>query len=319
MPVDSKSMEILTNFCDKVKTIHSEDESITKTINKFMKLSEVEKSILVQNFYDKFTLVPNGQELLNNNKAKLFSSKEEETHQLSLSLFSEELPLKKIFNNLEGKDKTFLWTSLKVLVHYTKPSTQTKKRNPILNMDVDENVNEMIGDIVKEFKNTMENKKDGGNPMESILGVTSKITAKYQDKIQSGEIKLDNLVSDLQNSMPGMKNIMDKLIPKNKPKVQKEKVIIDENFSTDKVVVGEDKPSENNVDLTKMLPMLNGLGGGDFNKLAKDMLGSEFGDMLNTMNPENVKSMSKEELKNMKTKMDKMMKDKFNIDLSKNL
>ena len=181
-----------------------------------MKLSEVEKSILVQNFYDKFTLVPNGQELLNNNKAKLFSSKEEETHQLSLSLFSEELPLKKIFNNLEGKDKTFLWTSLKVLVHYTKPSTQTKKRNPILNMDVDENVNEMIGDIVKEFKNTMENKKDGGNPMESILGVTSKITAKYQDKIQSGEIKLDNLVSDLQNSMPGMKNIMDKLIPKNK-------------------------------------------------------------------------------------------------------
>ena len=186
-------------------------------------------------------------------------------------------------------------------------------------MDVDENVNEMIGDIVKEFKNTMENKKDGGNPMESILGVTSKITAKYQDKIQSGEIKLDNLVNDLQNSMPGMKNIMDKLIPKNKPKVQKEKVIIDENFSTDKVVVGEDKPSENNVDLTKMLPMLNGLGGGDFNKLAKDMLGSEFGDMLNTMNPENVKSMSKEELKNMKTKMDKMMKDKFNIDLSKNL
>ncbi|ADO67484.1 hypothetical protein crov450 [Cafeteria roenbergensis virus] len=315
---NTKICEFFDDFCNKVKSIYENEPIILEFLNKYLELSHDNKIELVNNFYSKFKCVMDGDVYLKNKKVKLFSSKDANTHQLSISLFGEDLPLKKIFNNLEGDLKNYLWTSLQAIVYYkvnnfeTEPITKTK--NSILDIEVDDNVNIMINDIIDEFKNTM---KNNTNPMESILGITSKITDKYHDKLQSGEIKLDNLINDLQNKMPGVKDLMEKIIPKNKPKVKKEKVIIDENFSTDKVVTGEDKPEENNINLQKLLPMLNGLGGGDIGKLSSDIFGKEFGDMFSDMNINKVKNMNPEELKEMNTQMTTLMKDKFNIDLSK--
>ena len=315
--MSDKTLDIFNKFCDKIKSIYSSDESITTIVDKVLALDNSEKSVLIKNMYEKFTKVSNGYELLNSKKMKLFSSKEEETYQLSCSLFGEDLTLKKILNNLEGKNRDYLWVSLKVLIEYTKPVETKKTKNPILNVEVDENVNNMIEDIVKEFKNTMENKKDSSNPMEAIFGVTSKITEKYQDKLQSGEIKLDGLIEDLQKNMPGVKGMMDKLMPKAKPKEKKEKIIIDENFSTENVTTGMDKPEDNQMDISKLLPMMNGLGGGDIGSLGKELLGADFGEMMNMVqNMDDMKNADPKKLKAMKTKMDKMMKDKFNIDLS---
>lgn len=311
---ESKVIDIFNNFCKKVTEIYSDEKDIVDILSAVSSLSDNDKTTLANNFYKTFTTVPNSEELLKNKKTKLFSSKEEESHALSLSLFGESLPLKKIFNSLEGKEKDYLWISLSLLVECLKPK---KTKNSILNVDVDENVDGMIKDIVSEFKNTMNS--NSANPMDAILGVTSKITEKYSDKLQSGEIQLDGLLDDLQSKMPGVKQMMEKMMPGglggNKQKPQKEKVIIDENFSTDNVVLGDDKPEENNMDISKMLPMLGGLSG--LESMGKDLLGEEFGDMFKMMsNPDELKNSDPKKLQEMKQKMDKMMKDKFNIDIN---
>ena len=317
---DNKTLKIFNDFCSKINQIYSNDSSITQVITNVLELHDEEKMILVKNLYDKFILVPNGQELLNNKKVKLFSSKEEETYALSCSLFGVNLTLKKIFNSLQGQDKNFLWISLGVLIDYSKPIETTKVKNSILNVEVDENVDGMIQDIVKEFKTTMEGGNET-NPMQAILGITGKITEKYQDKLQSGEIKLDGLINDLQKNMPGVKEMMDKMMPKqSKKKVKKEKIIIDENFSTNTVPVGLDKPEDNSIDLSKMLPMLNGLGslggsGGGLGDIGK-MLGGDMGDIFKMVqNPDEMKNADPEKLKEMKNKMDKIMKEQFNINV----
>lgn len=308
---NNKTLKLFNDFCSKILSVYQQDTSITNIVDNVMKLQDNEKNILISNLYQKFNLVPNSEQLLQNKKVKLFSSKEEETYALSISLFGDSLPLKKIFNNLEGEDKKFLWISLKVLIEYSKPKKPTKVNNSILNMEVDENVNGMIEDIMKEFKNNMEGGKQL-NPMEAILGITSNITNKYHDKIQSGEIQLGGLIDDLQNKMPGVKDMMDKMIPKEKKKEKKEKIIIDENFSTVTVPVGLDKPEDNSVNLTKMLPMLSG-GLGDM----AGMLGGEMGDIFKMIqNKDQLKNTDPKKLQEMKQKMDKIMKDKFNINVN---
>lgn len=308
---NNKTLKLFNDFCSKISSVYQQDTSITSIVDNVMKLQDNEKNILISNLYQKFSLVPNSEQLLQNKKVKLFSSKEEETYALSISLFGESLPLKKIFNNLEGENKKFLWISLKVLIEYSKPKKPAKVNNSILNMEVDENVNGMIEDIMKEFKNNMESGKQT-NPMETILGITSNITNKYHDKIQSGEIQLGGLIDDLQNKMPGVKDMMDKMIPKEKKKEKKDKIIIDENFSTVTVPVGLDKPEDNSVNLTKMLPMLSG-GLGDMGS----MLGGEMGDIFKMIqNKDQLKNTDPKKLQEMKQKMDKIMKDKFNINVN---
>ena len=44
----------------------------------------------------------------------------------------------------------------------------------------------MIDDIVSSFQDSLEGNSE--NPFNSILDITKKITEKYQDKIENGEI-----------------------------------------------------------------------------------------------------------------------------------
>lgn len=325
--------KIFNSFCDKVLQIYKDDETISSTVTSVQSLSNDDKVVLVNHFIKSLDAIPEGYSLLENKKTKLFSSKEEETYALSCSLFGKDVTLKKIFNNLEGKERDYLWLSLKVLVD----SKRTKKvKNSILNLDVDENTNGMIEDIVTEFKSAMDT-SDGSqaNPLAAIMGVTNTITSKYKSKLESGEIQLDSLMEDLTSKMPGVKNMMEQMAGGAKgdlgdlgglasmmggmgEKSKKDTVIMDEHFSTADVVLGDDKEKESNINLTKMLPIAKSVFGGKKDSLEgslESMLkgldgpeGFDLGSLLDNKDPEKAKEM--------KENMDKMMKEKFNIDMS---
>lgn len=289
----TNTIKIVNDFTNKVKEVLLEDTESLKILDTFLELSEDEKTTLLKNFFIKFTKINNGLEFLNNKKNKLFSSKEEETYAFSISLYGENLPLKRIFNGLDdGQTKNYLWICLKLLINHLKPE-EDKVENSLLKIKVDKNTNQMIEDIVGVFKEKFEDGKT--NPLESIMEVTSVITEKYQDKIQNGDIKLDSIMSELETKIPGVKNMLDGMIPKEKPK--KDTVLIDENFSTSNVKIGEDKPDENGMDMGKMLKMMNQLSGkGGLG----DLMGG--GNILEMLGKD-------------KESMEKLMKDKFNINM----
>lgn len=296
---------ILNNFCSKIAQIFQDDTYITEIISQVLEFTDEEKKTLLTNFYNKFANVPNGNTLLENKKVKLFSSKEEETHALSISLFGENLPLKKIFNNLEGKEKDYMWMSLKLIIEEMKPK---KVKNPLLNMEVDSNVNGLIDDIIKQFKETM-NKKNA-DPLQSILSITGSITEKYKDKFESGEIQLQSLVDELQEKMPFAKDLMGSILPKKEKKEEVKPVIIDENFTTENIQVGENKPEESNFNLSKMLPIMKGL-----DKNISEIFGSDL-DMKDLFSMvQNPDEIDEEKANDIGEKMGNLMKEKFNLNL----
>jgi len=292
------TIKVVNDFTNKIKEVKKDDEEVIKVLDTFLSLGDNEKETLLKNFYKKFEKISDGKDFLEKRKNKLFSSKEEETYDFSISLYGEQLPLKKIFNGLEdGKEKDYLWICLKLLINYLKPEDE-KVENSLLKIKVDKNTNEMIEDIIGVFKDRF--KEGQSNPLESIMEVTNVITEKYHNKIQSGDIKLESVMSELEEKIPGVKDMLNGMMPKNEPKVEKEKVIIDENFSTAKVVAGEDKPQENNMDLSKMLKMMNQFSGSGMGGELEGILGM----LGNNKDP-----------KKAKAKMDKLMKDKFNINM----
>lgn len=301
-------LQIIDDFCHHI--ISFIDEDLKEIPQKVLELEKNEKIILLLNLNQTFKNINKGKQLLKTRKNKLFSSKEEETHNLSISLFGEGLTLKYIFNGRMGEEKDKLWKLFTELLE--GPENKKRVKNDLLNIEMDENVNSMISDIVEEFKGTMD--KGDVDPMTAIMGVTQKITNKYQDKLQSGEIEIDSLINDLQDTMPGVKKIMDQVLKmkQDKQKPPKEKVVIDENFSTEKVKVGEDKPDDNNINLQKILPMMNTM-------MSDNPLLSQLGNMGNmeqmTKMMEDIKQKKPEELSQMKEQMDKMMLDQFGIDV----
>lgn len=248
---------------------------------------------------------------LSKSKIKVFSHKESINQTISESIFGKKLSLKKIFNNQPDEIKNKLWLNLQKMVLFileeeykTNPSKQLEERISKLNectmlktLKIDqtkksiqqlfqtdklnETTNNMINDIFKSFENAM----TGKDTMANILNLSSELTQKYEDKINNGEIDLNGLVNNLKNNVPGMenmKNIIDPLLKMdglsslvggdNEPK---EKVIIDENFSTANVDIGieeeSSKPVIGNmlkaVDGTGILSMMTGEQSQSFNKL----------------------------------------------------
>jgi len=315
-------------------------------------------------------------------KIKLFSHKDDNTKNISESLFGSELSLKKIFNNRDDNTKIILWSYLHLIVLMVEltQKTQNKERvkkmsklindnEPLLektktkmvcqnnikeqnnmkdpkkiikemfNVDVNDQTNDMLNDIVKSFEVSI--KGDNSNPLNGILDVSQKITSKYQDKINSGEIELNKLMEGIQKNIPGMDklmkgemgdigNMMGSMMGDTKPDKPKETVIIDENFTTANVELGEQKENKGGFNIGKMLKMANSFGvlGGD-NKGSDNKDGDNKNNTDNDMNPNNInikelfdmmsmlgKSNNEEDVKNMKTKMDAFL-SKQGIDINK--
>jgi hypothetical protein len=207
-------------------------------------------------------------------KIKVFSAKTEETYDVSSSLFGEELTLKHIFNNQTEEVKFKLWelllnmyiqlervknnnqeriASLKDGLKKLRQASSQHIKNDIfknvLNTDVNNTTSSMIDDIIGSFQNVVSNK---GNPFENIMGITEMITSKYGSKIENGEVEIDKILG-------GMGGLLNKGLSGMGDKKEEEPVVMDENFSTADVDVGqpEEEKKENAFNFAKLMPLAN--------------------------------------------------------------
>jgi hypothetical protein len=236
-------------------------------------------------------------------KIKVFSHKEESTKLISESLFGPELSLKNILNNQSDEIKNIIWSYLhniclcaellkpdgsqnKKLVEplikliypnlessltYPLPKDKSKKKNAssklhkMLDVDINDETSDMINDIVSSFENVL-SQKAGANPLSGILEISQKISVKYADKINSGEIELDKLMQAISKKVPGMEGMMGEMLKgsggSGNNKKAKETIIIDENFSTANVDIGMNKEddSKSNMNIAGMMKMADQFG-----------------------------------------------------------
>jgi hypothetical protein len=250
-------LRIYDQFMDSVKMITSAD--ISSYNNKEERLNNFYQSLQDEDTFTLFSM----------SKIKVFSSKTVETHAVSISLFGEDLSLKQIFNNQPDVTKNNLWellfnlyiqlerinnndptriSLLKDGLKKTRSSSSNTVKSDIfkniLNTDVNSTTNNMLDDIISSFQNVVSNK---GNPFENIMGITEMITNKYGSKIENGEVEIDKILG-------GMGGLLNKGMGEEK---KEEPVVIDENFSTDSVVVGKEEEAGPQINLTKLMPLAN--------------------------------------------------------------
>ena len=314
----------------------------------------------------------NFSKLLNNSsfdlflesKTKLFSNS-----QISEELFGEELSLKNIFDNRDDNVEFILWSYLHSIIIMIELAQKKKNKDKIkrlskvmenhapklekckknvettfgkdpknmikdmLGVDVNDQTNDMVADIVKSFESTLQG-GENSNPLAGILEISKKISEKYQDKINGGDIQLDKLMEGIQKTIPGMDQLLkgdgkgglgglESMLGGasglgglfSKPE-KKETVIIDENFSTSIVEVGKIKESSN-LNIGKLLNVADSLGvipglGETTNSGDQTNLTELFG-MMNGLG--NIKS--KEDADALKAKVDNFMEKKLGLDMNK--
>ena len=307
-------------------------------------------------------------------KIKLLSHKDENTKNVSESLFGEELSLKKIFNNRDEHTKFVLWAYLHLMMlmvelaiekktnkkdrskklttlieknseQFEKEKVKVQKSNnpmkdpktmikEMFKVDVNNDTNEMLTDIIKSFETSL---SGNGNPLAGILDISQKISTKYQDKINTGDIELNKLMEGIQKNIPGIDEMMKsgimgagglgEMLGGGASKAPKETVIIDENFSTANVDLGKQAESKG-FNIGKMLNIANSLGvlpgggasgggasgggasGGGMPGMDPKLMG--LFDMMKNIGNVN----SKEAMEEMKTKMDSFLSEQ-GIDVNK--
>jgi hypothetical protein len=244
---------VIHQFISKLKTIYKDDtewienrtnltnKQIKKNINNYVSLLEDDEMF----------------EMFLNKKLKLFSSKNEKTDSLSKSLFSDDLTLKNILNNQPDEVKNLIWSDLHhiYLESVKNPKMSDKQKENVQKLELIYNnkpltTEDMVSDILSSF-----NDVKSGNPFEKIMEISSKIQDKYGEKIDNGEINLDNLMSELTSNLGGLEGMLGNMGKKNN--TPKEKVIIDENFSTEKVQKGKLDDENKGMDMSKIVMMLN--------------------------------------------------------------
>lgn len=276
-------------------------------------------------------------------KVKLFSTKDEKTRIISNSLLGDNLPLKKLINNQNERTKDIIWKYLHLFYFlYESDNSNRKERksliskllkdkeekltrevkNELLNVDVNEDTNDMIEDIVKSFEKSLSG--ENANPFESIMEITQNITNKYNDKIESGEIELDKLMGSIQSNIPGMPDLMKGGMGGlgglgGKKEEPKEKVIIDEDFSTDKVELGDkegDKKEGSGMNLSNMLKMMNSMNGGGGNPTGGEGGGPDLGGLFSMLGK--LDSVDNEEdAEKLKAEMDTYLEKELGVDVGK--
>ena len=119
------------------------------------------------------------------------------------------------------------------------------------------------------------------------MQISQTISSKYADKINKGDIELDKLMDSIKKKVPGMESIIDNLgNMKSSEKKNKEKIIIDENYSTSKVNLGENTDEKlSNFNIGKILKSADAMGvipGGSKNTNNPEM--GKLGDMFKMLN-----------------------------------
>ncbi|ULY68576.1 hypothetical protein [Chlorella virus XW01] len=243
---------VYEQFVNKLKTIYKDDvEWINQRTNLTSKQVKRNLSNFVKLLDDEEVF-----EMFLTKKLKSFSSKNENTDNLSKSLFSDDLTLKNILNNQPEQVKNLIWHDLHHIYLESMKNIEVsdKQKDNVLKLellykDKPLTTEDMVNDILASF-----NDAKSGNPFEKIMEISSKIQDKYGEKIENGEIDLDNLMSELTGNLGGLEGLLGNFGKKDTPK---EKVIIDENFSTEKVQKGTLDDENKGIDMAKMMMMVN--------------------------------------------------------------
>lgn len=289
------------------------ENTVEINLDDIKNISEESKNSNIESFYN---CLSNEDlfDLFVSCKIKAFSSKTVETNNLSNSIFGEEYSLKFILNNRTEFMKAKIWSGLLSLyrdlekvrenrnnrlelieekMNELTKELSTKVKNDMFNIDVNNTTNNMIDDIVSSFQNVM---NQNANPFDNIMNITNKITEKYHKKIEDGEIEIEKVMGNLQENLPNMGSMM------GEEKQEKEKIIIDENFSTADVEV-ESKEKEN----------ANGFNVGNMMKAAQNM--PDIGNLSNVMS----KLTNIDENTNMdevKSEMDSFLEKDLGLDMN---
>lgn len=328
------SLDNFDKLLDQILVLFSEEKELVETIKnwddetKLIHISNFHKSLKNEGLFTMFMT----------KKIKLFSSKKEETKAISKSLFGNNLSLKNVFNNQSDEIKKVLWNYLHfIYLTYESIEKENEERitrienlykiNPdidkknALNLDVNKDTNNMINDILSSFEAGMDKGKQ--NPFDNILQISEMISDKYSNKINNGEIEIEKLLENVTSNLPGMDKIMTGMTG-GMPK-KKEKIIIDENFSTDKVELG-DKDAKSGPNIGQMFGMINKLSSlGESGDLSQLLGGNK------DLSPENQKELDElnkmmmkldttsdpKELDEIKNSVDGFFKNNIGLDVSK--
>ena len=291
---DEKYLNNFNEFVNQLKIIFINND-IQQILNDLLNLSDEDKinngktfiELINDNFFDDFVKA----------KLKIFSHKSDDTLQLSESLFGPKLCIKYILNNQSEEIKKLIWTNLYNLyisceslkpveerntvkierimgLLDNKTNDVRKKIQEVLGSDINDHTSDMVNDIVSSFENIMST-NPGSNPLADIMGLSQKISVKYANKLNNGDIEIDKLLKCMTNKIPGMENmmsgegsdIMNNIMSSmgnmgnmTGGNTEKEKIIIDDNFSTASVDVGATDKDKNNINFGNILKMADQFG-----------------------------------------------------------
>jgi hypothetical protein len=349
------------NFIDQLKIIFTSDETQV-VLNNLLGLSnenKIEHGINYANSFDDTNF-----DYFVKNKIKVFSHKSPDTQKISESLFGSELCLKNLLNNQPDDVKEVIWVNLHTLLLMSellkethseerikilsdvitkerglpteqnntqeeKPDVTSRGKQTLKDMfgtDINKETSEMLDDIVGSFEGLLSN-----NPSKSLGGImeiSQKITSKYSDKINRGEIQLDKLMEAISKKVPGLEKMLGGMKDMMKPKNEKpkEKIIIDENFSTATVDVGEVKEeSSSGMKIGNMLKMAQNfgvLGGKKSDNQSGDSSANASGDSIPHMGKmleimqRLEKASSPADTDAIKKEMDEFLQNEMGVDMS---
>ena len=288
-------------------------------------------------------------------KIKLFSHKDDDTKKISECLFDSHLPLKKIFNNRDDNIKNILWHYLHLMFlmiesaqkkqnkekikklsklieqneeQFKKSLTKIKAKNEknidpksmikeIFNVDVNSQTNDMLNDIISSFESS--GSMNNMNNFAGILSMAETISTKYKDKINNGEIELNKIMEGITDKVPALKEIIKSTdgMFGTAPAKKEEPIIINENFSTANIELGEVKIDKEGFNIGKMLKLadsmgvLPGLPGIENNESSLDPTLKDLFGMITNIGDLN----NKDNLDSLKTKMDNFLSNQ-GIDIS---
>lgn len=253
-------------FVDQLKIFYADESNTLSTIQE---LSNDDKLNKGQQFVN--NLSDENFELFLQSKLKVFSHKNNDTKEFSESLFGSSLTLKQLLNNQTEEIKKTIWAYLHVLYLYAYlllPKENQKEERVeqlsklldindvnnnidinsriynLLNVEVNDDTKTMIDDIVKSFNPILEN--NNPNPLANIMQISQTISSKYSDKINNGSIELDKIMNSIKTKVPGMEGIINNFTNMKNNKKPQKKIIINEEYSTSNIEVGEDEHSNTN-------------------------------------------------------------------------
>jgi hypothetical protein len=360
---ESQYLQIFNHFIEQLKVIFPSEESV-KLLSEIESYSDQVKIARGQVFCS--SIRDDNFELFLKSKIKVFSHKSEDTQAISESLFGENLSLKNLLNNQPDEVKKIIWTNLHTLCMISEllkpeelkdnekvmqlnrviykerelPSVEEeqtnsnfgddtkKKLQDMLGVNVNQETTSMIDDIVGSFEKVLTN-QSGGNPLSGIMEISQNISVKYADKINKGEIELDKLMQAITSKVPGMDQMMGGMMGGSKDSAKsKEKILMDENFSTANVEVGINQEAESKgMNISGILKMADQMGvipGGKSNKTSSDIPGIDeamsgipgIGKVMEMMQKlENTNT--QEEAEALKLEMDSFLQSELGVDVGK--